>query len=74
MSDVRFVGDTTQPILTDTGLADAGLAAKKGDLAAAALRPLPERRYLLQLTLAPDKLSSIPSFWRRSGSRSPVSP
>src|SRR5262249_53887134 len=50
-NDMRFAGDKIQPSLGDTGLADAGLTAKKCDLTFACLGPLPERRYLLQFML-----------------------
>src|SRR5262249_22758777 len=59
-SDVRFVGDAIQPIFIDTGLADAGLTAKKRDLPFAVLGPLPEIRDLLQFMLSSDKLCKLP--------------
>src|SRR5262249_52269376 len=52
-NDMRFVGDKIKPSLGNTGLADAGLTAKKRDLTFAGLGPLPEGRHLLQFTLPP---------------------
>src|SRR6516162_122068 len=58
-NDMRFVGDKIQPGLGDTGLADAGLAAKKCDLTFAGLGQLPEGRQLLQFMLPPYELSKL---------------
>src|SRR5215472_15667143 len=58
-NDMRFVGDKIQPSLGDTGLADAGLAAKKCDLTFAGLGPLPQGRHLLQFMLPPYELSKL---------------
>src|SRR6516165_1449649 len=58
-NDVRFVGDKIQPSLGDTGLADDGLTAKKGDLTFAGLGPLPEGRHLLQFMLPPYELCKL---------------
>src|SRR5262249_49827497 len=62
-----------------TGLADAGLSAKKYDLTFAALDPIPEGRHLLQFMLPPDKmcklarLASEESALDRSFPRDPIS-
>src|SRR5215472_7653089 len=58
-NDMRFVGDKIQPSLGDTGLADAGLTAKKCDLTFAGLGPLPEGRHLLQFMLPPHELCQL---------------
>src|SRR5262249_14637743 len=58
-NDMRFAGDKIQPSLGDTGLADAGLAAKKCDLTFAGLGPLPESRHLLQFMLPPYELCQL---------------
>src|SRR5262249_17201840 len=58
-NDMRFVGDKIKPSLGDTGLADAGLAAKKCDLTFAGLGPLPEGRHLLQFMLPAYELCKL---------------